>query len=519
MREREIHLEGFKKQLPVSLTVKKGRKEGIKDVDSVFDTEAQNGVLDNSADVELRLNHDGAILATCVVEEASSLGQIEQVSQNSSRVEQNAVEGDEPYLGQEFDSEAAAHAFYNAYALRIGFRTRVNDLSRSRVDGSIIARTLVCNKEGYRVADKRERMSVRPRPPTRVGCKAMISVKKLSIGKWVVAKFVKEHTHTLSPGKGKKGSNDQSTTDEQMKIKELTQQLLVERKRGMSRITIRDVILRAVGRQCHARENRAVHINRTTRPMDSELDKNINDGVLNDSSDAELKHSNDGALVGSFVEVEEMSHLGQGQDDEVTQNPCKDGSSVVVEADEPYVGQEFDTEITAQAFYNAYGMRVGFMTRMNYLARSKHDGTIIGRTFVCNKEGYRKPDRRDKTTIKPRAPTRVGCKAMLSIKKISIGKWVVTRFMKEHTHALTATANKGQKGLIADQVPDDKRKIEELTRELFLERKRSASLREIVDLLFDHIEEHTQDLSKKVQYVVDKVREIESEGKKRYNLR
>ncbi|CAB4285597.1 unnamed protein product [Prunus armeniaca] len=211
--------------------------------------------------------------------------------------------------------------------------------------------------------------------------------------------------------------------------------------------------------------------------------------------DAELKHSNDGALVGSFVEVEEMSHLGQGQDDEVTQNPCKDGSSVVVEADEPYVGQEFDTEITAQAFYNAYGMRVGFMTRMNYLARSKHDGTIIGRTFVCNKEGYRKPDRRDKTTIKPRAPTR------------------------EHTHALTATANKGQKGLIADQVPDDKRKIEELTRELFLERKRSASLREIVDLLFDHIEEHTQDLSKKVQYVVDKVREIESEGKKRYNLR
>ncbi|CAL2269814.1 unnamed protein product [Prunus armeniaca] len=211
-------------------------------MDSVFDTEAQNGVLDNSADVELRLNHDGAILATCVVEEASSLGQIEQVSQNSSRVEQNAVEGDEPYLGQEFDSEAAAHAFYNAYALRIGFRTRVNDLSRSRVDGSIIARTLVCNKEGYRVADKRERMSVRPRPPTRVGCKAMISVKKLSIGKWVVAKFVKEHTHTLSPGKGKKGSNDQSTTDEQMKIKELTQQLLVERKRSASYRKIIDLL-------------------------------------------------------------------------------------------------------------------------------------------------------------------------------------------------------------------------------------------------------------------------------------
>ena len=60
---------------------------------------------------------------------------------------------------------------------------------------------------------------------------------------------------------------------------------------------------------------------------------------------------------------------------------------------------------------------------------------------------------------------------------------------------------------------DDKTKIAELTNELFLERKRSAALREIVDLLFNHIEEHTQDLSKKLQHVVDNVKELESEGK------
>lgn len=176
-------------------------------MDSGIDTRPQNGLLDKSADVELRLNNDDAILGTSV-EEVSHIGQIEQVGQNSASME---VEGDEPYVGQEFESEAAAHAFYNAYALRVGFRTRVNDLSRSRVDGSVIARTLVCNKEGYRVADKRDRKSIRPRPPTRVGCKAMISMKKLSNGNWVVAKFVKEHAHSLTPGKSQNGLNDESS--------------------------------------------------------------------------------------------------------------------------------------------------------------------------------------------------------------------------------------------------------------------------------------------------------------------
>ncbi|XP_062002263.1 protein FAR1-RELATED SEQUENCE 5-like isoform X2 [Rosa rugosa] len=176
-------------------------------MDSGIDTQTQNGASDNLADVELRLNNDDAILGTSVGE-VSNIGQTEQVGQNSASLQ---VEADEPYVGQEFESEAAAHAFYNSYALRVGFRTRVNDLSRSRVDGSVIARTLVCNKEGYRVADKRDRKSVRPRPPTRVGCKAMISMKKLSNGNWVVAKFVKEHAHSLTPGKSENGLNDESS--------------------------------------------------------------------------------------------------------------------------------------------------------------------------------------------------------------------------------------------------------------------------------------------------------------------
>lgn len=56
-------------------------------------------------------------------------------------------------------------------------------------------------------------------------------------------------------------------------------------------------------------------------------------------------------------------------------------------------------------------------------------------------------------------------------------------------------------------------KIQELTQQLLCERKRCASFRKIIDLLFTHIEEHTRDLSTKVQCIVDKVNKIESEGK------
>lgn len=115
----------------------------------------------------------------------------------------SVVSVEEPYVGQEFGSEAAAHAFYNAYATEVGFIVRVSKLSRSRRDGTAIGRTLVCNKEGFRMADKREKI-VRQRAETRVGCRAMIMVRKLSSGKWVVAKFVKEHTHPLTPGKGRR---------------------------------------------------------------------------------------------------------------------------------------------------------------------------------------------------------------------------------------------------------------------------------------------------------------------------
>ncbi|XP_015580455.2 protein FAR1-RELATED SEQUENCE 5-like isoform X1 [Ricinus communis] len=124
--------------------------------------------------------------------------------QNSTRL--CIPQGDphlEPYEGMEFESEEAAKAFYNSYARRVGFSTRVSMSRRSRRDGAIIQRSFVCAKEGFRIdkdkpADPHIRVK-RPRAETRVGCKAMLVVKIQDSGRWAISAFVKEHNHDLVP--------------------------------------------------------------------------------------------------------------------------------------------------------------------------------------------------------------------------------------------------------------------------------------------------------------------------------
>ncbi|XVE93034.1 hypothetical protein REPUB_Repub01dG0155200 [Reevesia pubescens] len=108
----------------------------------------------------------------------------------------------EPHEGMEFESEEAAKAFYNSYARRVGFSTRVSSSRRSRRDGAIIQRQFVCAKEGFRnLNEKRtkDREIKRPRTITRVGCKASLSVKMQDSGKWIVSGIVREHNHELVP--------------------------------------------------------------------------------------------------------------------------------------------------------------------------------------------------------------------------------------------------------------------------------------------------------------------------------
>ncbi|XP_071723375.1 protein FAR1-RELATED SEQUENCE 7-like [Rutidosis leptorrhynchoides] len=90
---------------------------------------------------------------------------------------------------------------------------------------------------------------------------------------------------------------------------------------------------------------------------------------------------------------------------------------------EPYVGLQFNSANDAYQFYQAFAESSGFRIRIGQLFRSKHDGSITSRRFVCSKEGFQHP-------------SRLGCGAFMRIKKQEDGSWVVDRFQKDHNHVL-----------------------------------------------------------------------------------
>ncbi|XP_027329606.1 protein FAR1-RELATED SEQUENCE 7-like [Abrus precatorius] len=109
---------------------------------------------------------------------------------------------------------------------------------------------------------------------------------------------------------------------------------------------------------------------------------------------------------------------------------------------EPYVGQEFNSPNEAYQFYHAYAANLGFGVRIGQLFRSKNDGLITSRRFVCSKEGFQHP-------------SRVGCGAYLRIKKQPSGKWVVDRLRKDHNHDMDSGKEGRAKSLPASNILTD----------------------------------------------------------------
>ncbi|KVI08160.1 protein FAR1-RELATED SEQUENCE 5-like [Cynara cardunculus var. scolymus] len=246
--------------------------------------------------------------------------------------------------------------------------------------------------------------------------------------------------------------------------------------------------------------------------MDFEVDDDVNGEVLVNSADVEGRTVDDDGTVGcSVVGIFQDDHDIKIDQDELERgiDPLDEPHAVngSLLGAEPYLGQEFESEAAAHAFYNAYATRVGFVIRVSKLSRSRRDGTAIGRALVCNKEGFRMPDKREKV-VRQRAETRVGCRAMILVRKVSSGKWEITKFVKEHTHPLTP--GKGRRDLIYDQYPNEHDKIRELSQQLAIEKRRAATYKRHLEMVFEHIEEHNQSLSKKIKDIVNSVKEMES---------
>lgn len=247
-----------------------------------------------------------------------------------------------PCEGMEFESEDAARDFYSLYARHAGFRIRISRYTRSRRDNSVISRRIVCSKEGFHETRNCEGLhpdqKQQERTGTRVGCKAMIMIKKIGPGKWVVTKFVKTHNHGSVPPR-------------KLDIRSAHQDL-----------------------------------NPIEKPQSTEVD-----------------------LV-----------------------------------EEPVEGMEFDSEEAAKLFYINYARLNGFRARISRYCRSRRDNSIISRQIVCSKEGFREVRAKKEITDegktkRPRMITRVGCKAMIVVKKMNSGKWMVSKFEKEHNHSLLSS--------------------------------------------------------------------------------
>ena len=61
---------------------------------------------------------------------------------------------------------------------------------------------------------------------------------------------------------------------------------------------------------------------------------------------------------------------------------------------------------------------------------------MVGIEYGCSKKGFRRKRDEDTKRIGPEhAETRVGCKAMIGLKKIE-DTWVVCKFVEDHNHEL-----------------------------------------------------------------------------------
>ncbi|GMI98613.1 hypothetical protein HRI_003530600 [Hibiscus trionum] len=179
-----------------------------------------------------------------------------------------------------------------------------------------------------------------------------------------------------------------------------------------------------------------------------------------------------------------------------------DGSEII----EPYVGMEFESEDDAKKFYTEYARRIGFVVRTMQRRRSGIDGRTLARRLGCNKQGF-SPNYKGTLGAekKPRPSAREGCKATILVKMEKNGKWVVTRFEKEHNHPLIVTAN----GF--NTTGDKDQKIEELTQELERQEQLCSAYREKLFTFMNNVEQETEELSSKIELIVDNVRKIEAE--------
>ncbi|XP_020517918.1 protein FAR1-RELATED SEQUENCE 5-like [Amborella trichopoda] len=109
--------------------------------------------------------------------------------------------------------------------------------------------------------------------------------------------------------------------------------------------------------------------------------------------------------------------------------------TIEINAEDPQEGMRFESPETTLDFYNKYAKKSGFSIQCSAARRSRKDGSLITHEFVCSKQG----EQNKKYEANQSQPyTRIGCQAMLRIKKDEHGIWFIAKHNKDHTHELTS---------------------------------------------------------------------------------
>ncbi|GMP78556.1 hypothetical protein CsSME_00034464 [Camellia sinensis var. sinensis] len=242
-------------------------------------------------------------------------------------------------------------------------------------------------------------------------------------------------------------------------------------------------------------------------------------GFDSDESDLDLQFESYGEH--ERIEKEHPNNLDfcVGEDDNMVEQLAEELSSNV-EALEPYVGMEFNSRDEAREFYVTYGRNIGFTIRIHHNRRSRVNNQVIGQDFVCSKEGFRAKKyvyRKDRV-LPPPPVTREGCQAMMRLALRDGVKWVITKFIKEHSHKLMSPGKVPWRGSVKHLVSEDEKdkRIRELSLELYNERqkckRRCAVYEEQLNMILKDLEKHTEHISNKVADIVQSIKEIEEKS-------
>ena len=103
-----------------------------------------------------------------------------------------------PRVGMEFNTLEDEWEFSVKYGRQMGFDVRKYYINKSKKDGKVTSRGLVCAKQGIRGIEEKDIILTHNRDDTKTNCPLRLYVSLMrKTGKYKVANFVREHNHTL----------------------------------------------------------------------------------------------------------------------------------------------------------------------------------------------------------------------------------------------------------------------------------------------------------------------------------